>query len=150
MIITIRDFYLPKFQDIVRLKFWKSWTFPNFRTISVYIDHDVNFKCLCYTWGQNVLLKNSASKNPEPYLPGVDELTLPFQILASVHIISLKYTWGLWNLPHWGRDKMAAIPQTTSSNAFSWMKLYEFRLRFHLSLFLRFQFILTIFQYWFR
>ena len=57
-----RDFYLPKFQDIVRLKFWKSWTFPNFRTISVYTD--VNFKCLWYTWGQNVLLQNSSCKNP--------------------------------------------------------------------------------------
>ena len=34
-------------------------------------------------------------------------------------------------LTHWGRDKMAAISQTTYSNAFSWMKLYEFRLRFH-------------------
>ena len=59
----IRDFYLPKFQDIVWLKFWKSWTFPNFRTISVYIE--VNFICLWYTWWENVLLQNSASRNPE-------------------------------------------------------------------------------------
>ena len=49
-------------------------------------------------------------------------------------------------LTHWGRDKMAAIFQTTSSNAFSWMKVYEFRLRFHWSLFLRVQ--LTVFQHW--
>ena len=34
-------------------------------------------------------------------------------------------------LTHWGRDKMAAISQTTFSNVFSWMKTYEFRLRFH-------------------
>ena len=34
-------------------------------------------------------------------------------------------------LTYWGRDKMAAISQTTFSNAFSWMKMYEFRLRFH-------------------
>ena len=33
-------------------------------------------------------------------------------------------------LTHRGRDKMAAISQTTFSNAFSWMKNYEFRLRF--------------------
>ena len=39
-------------------------------------------------------------------------------------------------LTHWGRDKMAAISQTTLSNAFSWMKMYEFRLTFHWSLFL--------------
>ena len=31
-------------------------------------------------------------------------------------------------------EKMAAIFQTTFSNAFSWMKMHEFRLRFHWSL----------------
>ena len=40
-------------------------------------------------------------------------------------------------LAHWGRDKMAAVSQTTLSNAFSWMKMLEFRLRFHWSLFLK-------------
>ena len=40
---------------------------------------------------------------------------------------------------HWGRDKMDAIFQTTFSKAFSWMKMYEFQLRFHWSLFLRVQ-----------
>ena len=43
---------------------------------------------------------------------------------------------------------MDAILQTTFSNAFSWMKMFEFRLKFHWSLFLRFQ--STIFQHWFR
>ena len=28
-------------------------------------------------------------------------------------------------LTHWGRDKMAAISQTTLSNSFSWMKMFE-------------------------
>ena len=51
-------------------------------------------------------------------------------------------------LIHWGRDKMDAISHTTFSNAFSWMKMREFRLRFYLSLFLRFK--LTIFRHWFR
>ena len=37
----------------------------------------------------------------------------------------------------WGRDKMAAIFQTTFSNGFSWIKMYEFRLKFHWILFLR-------------
>ena len=46
------------------------------------------------------------------------------------------------------RDKMAAIFQTTFWNAFSWMKMYQFRLRFHWSLFPRVK--LTIFQHWFR
>ena len=50
-------------------------------------------------------------------------------------------------LTHWGRDKMAAIFQKTFSNAFSWMKMYEFWLWFHWSLFLRVH--LIIFQHWF-
>ena len=48
----------------------------------------------------------------------------------------------------WGRDKMAAISQTTLSSAFSWQKMSEFRLKFHWTLFRRVQ--LTIFQHCFR
>ena len=33
---------------------------------------------------------------------------------------------------HWGRYKMAAIFQTTFSNEFSWMKMYEYRLQISL------------------
>ena len=51
-------------------------------------------------------------------------------------------------LTHWGRDKMAVISQTTLSNPFYWMKIFEFRLKCHWSLFFRFQ--LTIFHHWFR
>ena len=53
-----------------------------------------------------------------------------------------------WWLTHWGRDKMDATSQTTFSSAFSWMKMYKFRLKFHWNLFLRVQ--LTIFHHWFR
>ena len=51
-------------------------------------------------------------------------------------------------LTHWGRDKMVAIFQTTFSNAFSWMKLYKFRLRFHWNVLPWVQ--LTIFHHWFK
>ena len=51
-------------------------------------------------------------------------------------------------LTHWVRDKMDAISQTTFSSAFSWMKIFEFRLKYHWSLFLKLQ--LTTFQHWFR
>ena len=51
-------------------------------------------------------------------------------------------------LTHWGRDKMAAVSQTTLPNAFSWTKMLEIRLRFHWSLFLMVQ--LTIIQHRFR
>ena len=50
-------------------------------------------------------------------------------------------------LTHWGRDKMAATSQTSFSNGFSSMKMFEFPLIFHWSLFLRVQ--LTIYQCWF-
>ena len=40
---------------------------------------------------------------------------------------------------HWGQNKMADILQTTFSNAFCSMIMYEFRLKFHWSLFLRVQ-----------
>ena len=39
-----------------------------------------------------------------------------------------------YGLAHWGRGKIAAIFQTTYSNAFSWMKMFEFWLTFHISL----------------
>ena len=57
--------------------------------------------------------------------------------------------WHMASLGHnWGRDKMDAISQTTFWSTFSWMKMFEFRWKFHWSLFLRVQ--LTIFQHWFR
>ena len=42
-----------------------------------------------------------------------------------------------YSLTNWGRDKMATIFQTTFWNAFTWMKMYKFWLRFHWSLFPR-------------
>ena len=78
-------------------------------------------------------------------------------VMSTVHLLA--HSWGYfkakssqlvqWNqLTHWCRDKMDAIYQTTFSIAFSWMKIYKFRLRFHWNLFLGVQ--LTIFQHWFR
>ena len=45
---------------------------------------------------------------------------------------------GLNVITHWGRAKIAAISQTTYSNAFSWIDMDEFPLRFHWSLFQKF------------
>ena len=50
-------------------------------------------------------------------------------------------------LIHWGRDKMDNTLQTTFSNAFAWMKIVVFWLKFHWNLFLWAQ--LTIFKHWF-
>ena len=54
----------------------------------------------------------------------------------------------LIELTHWGRDEIDTILQTTFSNAFSWMKMFEFRLKFHWNLFPSVQ--LTITHHWFR
>ena len=55
-------FYLPKFQDKVWLKFWKSRIFPNFWTISVYTCIDVNFIYLWYTQGKMSCYKIGPAK----------------------------------------------------------------------------------------
>ena len=65
--------------------------------------------------------------------------------MASPIILVLCYLHFLNTLR---QRKMDAISQTTFSSAFSWMKMFEFRLKFHWNLFLRVQ--LTIFQHWFR
>ena len=69
-----------------------------------------------------------------------------FNTFPQYHGLHLLILWH--KLTHWGWDKMATIFQTAFSNAFSWMKMNEFRLGFHWSLFLRFE--LTIFHHWFR
>ena len=81
----------------------------------------------------------SLSMNTQPSVPAI---VFWRKILLCYNRITMAV------LTHWGRDNMAAIFQTTFSNAFSWMEIYEFWLRFQWSLFLRIQ--LTIFQYWFR
>ena len=74
--------------------------------------------------------------------------TLP-TLVCSNHPCSYLWVYAKEiQLTHWGRDKRDAISQKTFSNVFSWMKMYEFRLRFYWNLFLRVQ--LTICQHWFR
>ena len=89
---------------------------------------------------------------------------LIFQMLRVIKVYSRyeKYViishsehhWWWWagnawsHLIYWGWEQMAAIFQMTFSNGFSWMKMYECWLKFHLSLFLRVH--ITIFQHWFR
>ena len=61
------------------------------------------------------------------------------------------YTWGILVKMIFNTlrsRQMATIFQIIYSNEFSWMKLYEFQLKFHWILFLRVQ--LTIFQHWLR
>ena len=68
--------------------------------------------------------------------------------LTSFHVVALCKQDRNHCLTHWGRDKMDAISQTTFSNALSSMKMFQFRLKLHWSLYPRVQF--TIFHNWFR
>ena len=77
------------------------------------------------------------------------DIPMPETILTQFNDAYMIYAaLGRDELTHWGRDKVDAISQTTFSSAFSWMKMFELRLKFHWSLFLRVQ--STIFQHWFR
>ena len=69
----------------------------------------------------------------------------PLPEAVMTQFVDAYLAWSLNELTHWGRDNMAAIFQTTFSNAFSWMKMYKFRWSFQWSLFPGFQF--TIFQH---
>ena len=51
-------------------------------------------------------------------------------------------------ITHWGWDKMAAIVQKTFSNALSWIKMNELRLKFHWFFFQRVQLVIS--QHCFR
>ena len=76
--------------------------------------------CLWPSWLMTAGLKSNTS--------------LVFWHLAKLVPISI---WSQLELTHWGLDKMAPILQTTFSNAFSWMKIYELWLKFNTCLFLR-------------
>ena len=75
-------------------------------------------------------------------------------VLFDVSIKTFKTKIALENgvlkgyLTHWGWNKMAPIFQMAFWNAFSGMKMYEFQLKFHWSLFLSIR--LTMPQHWFR
>ena len=80
-----------------------------------------------------------------PYQQDIPYYSQHLNMMMSLHCIIL-YLIEIFTYCGW--EKMAAISQTTVSNAFCWIKLYEFRFNFHWSLLIKGQ--LTIFQHWFR
>ena len=88
--------------------------------------------------------KHAMCPQPQCYKP-YQPLTV---ICSKVQYGLLLFLLEVIMLTHWGQDKMAAIFQTSFSNRFFWMKMYQFWLIFHWSLFPRVQ--LTIFQHWLR
>ena len=71
--------------------------------------------------------------------------TFSFQWVMFCHFPV--FSW-CFTLTHWGWHRNVATSQTTFSNAVSWMKMFKFWFKFHLSLFPRVQ--SAIFQHWFR
>ena len=78
----------------------------------------------CSIQNRNVYISvlNGALWDMEQVQSGICEIG---PLLLNVEMISP------WVLTHSVWDKMATISQTTFSEAFSWMKTYELRLRFH-------------------
>ena len=100
-------------------------------------------KWRAFCLGLNVLTK-STSKLGHGSLIASHRFTC---MKPLIHTPTPSLTWSI-SVRTLRPRQMAAGFQTTFSNRFRWMKMYEFRLKFHWSLFLRVQ--LTIFHDWFR
>ena len=99
-----------------------TWMFSWYRKPCHFVSIDVLFSTIPRVW----------------YIPkNLQKVLLCFFVMVA-----------LWLVIHWSWDKMDAISQTTLSKAFSWMKMLEFLLTFHSSLFQRVP--LTISQHLFR
>ena len=81
-----------------------------------------------------------------PFWEGNPCVTNGFSSLRASSTKLLNHWGKKTKTTHWCRDKTDTILQTFS-NAISWMKMFEFRLKFHWSLFLKVK--STIFQHWF-
>ena len=99
------------------------------------------FKCHMLTTNWWLYVKGSS---PEFYWSGRFWRSQPSHLILFSAFAASQHR----PISHWGWDNMAAILHATRWSAFSWMKMLEFWLKFHWSLFLRFQ--LTITQHWFR
>ena len=100
-----------------------------------WLDSDIENGYKKYSKIQNCNGSNSISE--ELYISYIGVIAL---ILIHVYMIAAN------QLIHCGWGKIAVISQTTFSNVFAWVKIYEFRLIFHWSFFLRFK--LRVFQHW--
>ena len=88
----------------------------------------------------------------QPHFQGANELKIGFEYMFTTDVI-IRYTRALQlicsqHITPSHPDKMAAISQTTFSNLFSSMKIFEFRFECHWNLFWRTQ--LTVSLHWFR
>ena len=91
-------------------------------------------------------LKISSAKR-QPFCTGGDELKDLSLILQDVFILSISW-WLASHSVNTLRPRQDGHHFATFSSAFSWMKTFDFGLKFHWSLLL--STYLTIFQHWFR
>ena len=69
-----------------------------------------------------------------------------FNAIPILHPLPCLYPFK-HRLTQWDRDKFSAIPQSTFSNAFSWMNVRTFRLRCSWNLFIRFELIISLYRF---
>ena len=116
------------------------WNFN--QDIKIFIHENVSENIICE---MAAILSSGRSVKPVmselwkcPYWISICSNTLLMKpITLCVELFWKKNMNMILRLTHWGRDKMAAILQTTYSNPFSWMKMYEFGFKFHCNLVLR-------------
>ena len=109
------------------------------------LKHSSIWKCRLLIGGHFFQRRGGEVKmKPLPGIRPTVEIQNTFQLLQLISLIPIRLLFGL---TYRGWDKMAAISQTNLSNAFSWMKLLEFLLKFNWNLFPRVQF--TTFRHWF-
>ena len=96
-------------------------------------------------WMPNILYDQNRNSQLSRNRSIADKIRLSVKDLVTLSNACWPWYVQLTNLP---LDKMAALSQTTFSNAFFWIKSFVFWLKFHWSLFLMIQ--LTITEYWLR
>ena len=94
-----------------------------------------------------LLSSNISSKAKQIIAHGCPTCQMDWEVSVR-HCLCLGFSKPVNVLTHWGWNKMADILQTPFWNVFSWVKMFDFRLKFHWMLLLRVQ--LTISQHWFR
>ena len=104
----------------------------------------------------NLMIRQAALSEREPkQMPSSMDVKLSCKARNSLTQIAKKpkdLSWqcfqNMWTHRIEAETKWPPFRKTTLANAFLWMKMLEFRLKFHWSLFIRVQ--LTIFLQWFR
>ena len=107
--------------------------------------YDSRFVVFCYVLYSRILpiYLLTLTNTPQKY-----SIIQCYEVLSIANERTMKNMGGgITRISHWGRDEMDAIFKTYS-NAFFLIKIYNFWLRFHWTLFPRVQ--LPMFQNWFR